>query len=319
MELFFLYLFFVLGLLLIIKGGDFFVDAAVWLAEITHVPQFVIGATVVSVATTLPELFVSSIAALQGKTDMAAGNAVGSVIANTGLIFSLGILFIPAFIRRRRLLPKGMLFLSSITLLWLFTLSGKITLFGCAGMFLLFAVFIAENIREAKAEMRCVPPPSGGAVPTDRRACMAHMVKFVLGAAGILLGSQLLVDNGSLIAESFGISERIISLTAVAIGTSLPELVTTVTAVVKKQASLSVGNIIGANIIDVALILPVCAFLSGGALPVGVQTYRVDLPVCLLIASVMIVPALFKGRFMRWQGVLMLFCYGVYLLAVCNL
>lgn len=110
MEPFLLYFFFVLGLLLIIKGGDFFVDAAVWLAEITHVPQFVIGATVVSIATTLPELFVSSIAALQGKTDMAAGNAVGSVIANTGLIFSLGILFIPAFIRRRRLLPKGMLF-----------------------------------------------------------------------------------------------------------------------------------------------------------------------------------------------------------------
>ena len=237
MEPFLLYFFFVLGLLLIIKGGDFFVDAAVWLAEITHVPQFVIGATVVSIATTLPELFVSSIAALQGKTDMAAGNAVGSVIANTGLIFSLGILFIPAFIRRRRLLPKGMLFLSAITLLWLFTLSGKITLFGCAGMFLLFAVFIAENIREAKAEMRCAAPPRGGAVPAGRRACAVHIMKFVLGAAGILLGSQLLVDNGSLIAESFGVSERIISLTAVAIGTSLPELVTTVTAVAKKQVA----------------------------------------------------------------------------------
>lgn len=319
MEPFFLYLFFVLGLLLIIKGGDFFVDAAVWLAEITHVPQFVIGATVVSIATTLPELFVSSIAAMQGKTDMAAGNAVGSVIANTGLIFSLGILFIPAFIRRRKLLPKGMLFLSSITLLWLFTLSGRITLFGCAGMFLLFAVFIVENIKGAKTEIRCAPPSGGQELPVNRRACTVHIMKFVLGATGILSGSQLLVDNGSLIAESFGVSERIISLTAVAIGTSLPELVTTITAVAKKQASLSVGNIIGANIIDVALILPVCAFLSGGALPVGVQTYRVDLPVCLLIASIMIVPALFKGRFMRWQGVLMLFCYGAYLLAVCNL
>ena len=122
-----------------------------------------------------------------------------------------------------------------------------------------------------------------------------------------------MVDNGSAIAASLGVPENIIALTAIAIGTSLPELVTTISAIVKKEPSLSIGNIIGANIIDMTMILPVCAFVSGGTLPVAAQTYQLDVPVCFAVCAVALIPALISKRFRRWQGAVLLAIYGGYL------
>ena len=139
------------------------------------------------------------------------------------------------------------------------------------------------------------------------------MVKFILGAAGIVFGADLLVDNASALASLCGVSDRVISVTIVAIGTSLPELVTTLTAIVKKQASLSAGNIIGANIIDLTLILPVCAVISGGTLPVVGTVGVLDMPACLLIGAVACIPTLITKKFARWQGVLLLGLYAVYM------
>ena len=137
---------------------------------------------------------------------------------------------------------------------------------------------------------------------------------FIIGAVGIVLGSNLLINGGSTIAESLGIPERIIAITMVAIGTSLPELVTTLTAIRKKEASLSVGNIIGANIIDLSLILPICSFVSGEAFTVSTQCLLFDFPACLLISAIALLPLLFKQRAYKWQGVLMLLGYLAYLI-----
>ena len=134
-----------------------------------------------------------------------------------------------------------------------------------------------------------------------------------------MIGANLLVDNGSELARMVGISERIIGVTLVAVGTSLPELITTLTAIAKKQASLSVGNIIGANIIDLTLILPLCSFLSGKNLPITPAFARFDLPACLLVGAVALVPTLFTKKFARWQGVLLLVIYGVYMFLTCTL
>ena len=312
MNTFLVFLLFAVGLLCIIKGGDWFVDAATWIASVSGIPQFIIGATIVSLATTLPEILVSVMAAASGSVEMATGNAIGSVTANTGMILAISILFMPAVIQRRKYLPKSLILLGSIVLLWVLSLSGELTIIGAAVMMALFIFFIFQNISEARKEMGEKPVDAKALV--TKRSIIKNIVLFVLGAAGIVVGSRLMVDYGTIIAtDILGVPERVVSLTMVAIGTSLPELVTTITAIVKKQSALSVGNIIGANVIDMILILPLCSFVMGGSLPVAWSTLWVDLPVSLAVAVITLVPALISGKFRRWQGAAALAVYAGYM------
>lgn len=308
-------LLFILGLVFIIKGGDWFVDAAGWIAEVSGIPRFIVGATIVSLATTLPELFVSCIAASKGQADMAIGNAIGSVTANTGLIMALSMVFLPSALKRKDYLFKSVLLMGTVALLWLLCSDGTLPMARGVIMFVVFAVFIWENVRAAKksSENEIVSKPEK---PT-RETVLRYILLFVLGAAGIVIGSNLLVDNGTLLAQRLGVPENVIALTAVAIGTSLPELVTAITSIVKKEASLSVGNVIGANLIDTALILPVCSLISGGTLHVSPATVRIDMPVCLAVTMIALIPALISQRFRRWQGVVLIAIYVAYLLVVC--
>lgn len=289
MELFCTLLLLALGILLIVKGGDFFVDAASWIAEVSGIPKFIVGATIVSLATTLPELIVSILAAADGKADMAAGNAIGSVTANTGLIMAVSILLLPAVIHRKKLMGKGLLMLASAAALLFACRKGVLTPGGSILLLLLFILFIIENLHGARLAM--LPQDNAAAKPNpEGKIIAANVIKFVLGAAGIVFGAELLVENGSSLARICGVSERIIGVTVLAIGTALPELVTTITAVIKKQSTLSIGNIIGANIIDLCLILPLCSIVSGGALPVAQQACALYLPVCLAVAAIGILP-----------------------------
>lgn len=308
-------LLFVLGLVLIIKGGDWFVDAAGWIAEVSGIPRFIVGATIVSVATTLPELLVSSIAASKGQAEMAIGNAIGSVTVNTALIMALSMVFLPVTLKRKDYLFKSVLLMGAVALLWALCGDGTLPVARGVVMFAIFALFIWENIRAAKRqdEYSTDEKPEK---PT-RQTVLKNIALFVLGAAGIVIGSDLLVDNGTLLAQRLGVPENVVALTAVAIGTSLPELVTAITSIVKKEASLSVGNVIGANIIDTALILPVCSVISGGTLQVAASTVRVDMPVCLAVTMIALIPALISQRFRRWQGILLIGIYIAYLAVVC--
>ncbi len=308
-------LLFILGLALIIKGGDWFVDAAGWIAEVSGIPRFIVGATIVSVATTLPELLVSSIAASKGQAEMAIGNAIGSVTVNTALIMALSMVFLPVTLKRKDYLFKSVLLMGAVALLWALCGDGTLPVARGVVMFAIFALFIWENIRAAKRqdEYSTDEKPEK---PT-RQTVLKNIALFVLGAAGIVIGSDLLVDNGTLLAQRLGVPENVVALTAVAIGTSLPELVTAITSIVKKEASLSVGNVIGANIIDTALILPVCSLISGGTLQVAASTVRVDMPVCLAVTMIALIPALISQRFRRWQGILLIGIYIAYLAVVC--
>lgn len=285
-------------------------DAASWMAGASGIPPFVIGATVVSLATTLPEIIVSVMAAAAGQADMAVGNAVGSVTANTALILAVSVILLPSPVDRARLLPKALILLSAIALLWTVTLSSELRPFGSLALILLFSFFIYENIRSARSDLGC---ERGERAPVDRRAVLRNVCSFLFGAALIIVGSRLLVDNGALIARDIlHIDERIVSLTMVAIGTSLPELVTAVSAVLKRRASLTAGNILGANIIDILLILPLCSAVQGGSLPLQRSTLLLDLPFCFLCAALMLIPALLRGRFSRLQGVSVLLLYLCY-------
>lgn len=318
MEIILAVVLFLVGIVLIVKGGDYFVDAASWIAEVSGVPKLIVGATIVSLATTLPEMLVSVMAAAQKKVEMSIGNAVGSVTANIGLIMAISLLCMPAVIKRKDYLLKSVLMLLATGIIVAGGFFGRITLPFSLLLLVIFVIFIWENVKTALDAIK-----NGGEQEEkkkdkpSRNEVLINLIKFVVGAIGIVVGARLLVDNGSLLAAYVGVSERVIGVTLVAVGTSLPELVTTVTAVMKKQSSLSLGNILGANILDLTLILPLSALVSGQALPVTLAAAKIDLPVCLLVGLIAVVPALIASKFKRYQGVALIAVYICYVGVTC--
>ncbi len=310
-------LLFAVGLVLIIKGGDWFVDAAVWIAEVSGIPQFIIGATIVSLATTLPELTVSVMGTLNGEVDLAVGNAVGSVTANLGLIMGISIVCIPAAVKRSQFNMKALLMAAAAIMLWLLCRGGALHILPSILLLVIFGVYVWENIRDAKSGVDArLEKEEHSDRPSHenshKKQLPMQIGKFLVGVAAIVLGSNLLIEKGSEIAVMLGVPSAIIGVTMVAIGTSLPELVTTLTAIAKKEASMSIGNILGANVIDLTLILPVCSLISGGRLTIGEQSTALDMPMCAIVSILAILPPLFKGKFYRWQGVLLLAVYAAY-------
>ena len=301
-------LLFVVGLVLIIKGGDWFVDSAVFIANLTGIPKFIIGATIVSVATTLPELTVSVTGVIDGELDLAVGNAVGSVTANIGLIMGISLVCMPAVIKRSQFWLKGTLMSAAALLLWILCKDSTLHMLPSFALFVLLAVYVWDNIRDAKGDVG-----SDEREVVDKKELPKQMVMFIIGIAAIVGGSKLLIEYGSEIALLLGVPSAIIGVTMVAIGTSLPELITTLTAIRKKESSMSIGNIIGANIIDLALILPICSAVSDGHLTIAEQSYALDMPMCFAMTVIAVLPPLIKGKLFRWQGILMLALYAVYL------
>lgn len=300
-------LLFVVGLVLIIKGGDWFVDSAVFIANLTGIPKFIIGATIVSVATTLPELTVSVTGVIDGELDLAVGNAVGSVTANIGLIMGISLVCMPAVIKRSQFWLKGVLMSAAALLLWILCKDGTLHMLLSFALFVLLAVYVWDNIRDAKNDVG-----SDEQELVDKKELPQQLVMFVVGVAAIVVGSKLLIEYGSEIALLLGVPSAIIGVTMVAIGTSLPELITTLTAIRKRESSMSIGNIIGANIIDLALILPICSVVSDGKLTIAEQSYALDMPMCFAMTLIAVLPPLIKGKLYRWQGILMLALYAVY-------
>ena len=300
---------FLVGLVLTIKGGDWFVDSASWFAEATGIPKFVVGATVVSFATTLPELLVSVRAAMNGSAQLAIGNAVGSVTANTTLIMGVSLVAMAGIINRKSFALKGGLFLAAIVGLTLLSLSGALPVWSAFVLWAIFLVFMVSNLIEGKKGAGAEK-----AETCEKKEIPSKILFFVLGTASIVFGAEFLVSSGKTIASGIGISETIIGFTVIALGTSLPELVTTLTAIRKKENSLSVGNIIGANIIDTTLILPLCAVINGEALPVDRVNLVFDFPVCIAACAVAVVPTIIQGKFKKWQGYALLTIYALYML-----
>ena len=315
MSEFLVVLLFAVGIVLIVKGGDYFVDAASWIAEVSKIPKLIIGATIVSIATTLPELLVSIMAAVQGKTDMAVGNAVGSVTANVGLILAIALIFMAGPINRKDYLLKSILMLLASLIIACCGFAGEVNIILSIVLILIFVTFMVDNVISAK---KSVSLEDDTPVKKDKKTVIINVLKFVFGAGAIVWGADLLVDNGSEIARWIGVSERIIGVTIVAVGTSLPELVTTITAIAKKQSALSAGNIIGANVIDLTLIMPLCALVSGSALPIA-STAVIDLVSCLVVGTLALVPALIMKKFSKWQGYALLGVYIAYVIITCTM
>ena len=239
-------LLFIVGLLFLIKGGDWFVDGASALARRFHLPELLIGATVVSIGTTLPEVMVSTMSALSGHGEIAYGNAIGSVICNSALIAAITIAVRPGKVNPKTLrVPIAFFFAAAAIYCVAAYGMGRFTRPIGLIMLTVFVVYMVANVLQMKNA------PAGQEEEEDESDLMPMgktLILLVVGAALIAAGANLLVDNGTLIAQALGVPESVIALTFVALGTSLPELVTAISSLIKGHSDLSLGNIVGANV-----------------------------------------------------------------------
>ena len=310
-------LLFALGLVLLIKGGDWFVDGATDIAEHFHVPELIIGATVVSLGTTLPEVMVSATSAVSGHGEIAYGNAIGSIICNTSLIAAITVAVRPASIDPKSLKLPVIFFFSAAAI---YCLNAYLTgYFGYAigiCLLVLLALYLFCTIRQGMKN----PVPAGTEdTPQGKvRPLGISILLLVAGAALIAVGSRLLVDNGTLIAQALGVPESVIALTFVALGTSLPELVTAITSLVKGHGSLSLGNVIGANILNLVLVSGVASVLKPFSIPSEKLLWGrnaslvVDIPLMLFVMALLTLPPLFTKKLRRWQGIVLLCIYAAF-------
>lgn len=313
-------LLFLVGLVLLIKGGDWFVDGATGIAHRFHLPELLIGATVVSIGTTLPEVMVSAVAAMEGNGGIAYGNAIGSIICNTSLIAALTMAIRPSKVNRETLrLPVACFFIAAVFYSAVAYTGGHFDRW--VGIVLLcgFVIYMALTVLQMKKHPDL---PSADAEDAAKpRELWQELLLLIAGAACIAVGARLLVDNGTLIASALGVPDSVIGLTMVALGTSLPELVTAITALMKGHGALSLGNIIGANLFNLVLVSGMAVTINPFSIPAektlaGVNASLVmDIPVMLLVMLLMCVPALKDGKLRRWQGVSLLFIYAAFTIA----
>ena len=307
---------FAIGLVLLIKGGDWFVDGATGIAKRFHLPDIVVGATVVSIGTTLPEVMVSTTGALTGSGAMAYGNAIGSIICNTALIAAISIVCNPGPVNTKSMKTPAVFFFASAGLYCL--ASYILGTFPRWMGFIMLTIFVVYMVLTVRNGMRN-PDEAEQDEEEDskQRTLFMELVLLVVGAAVIAVGADLLVEHGQIIARELGVPETVVALLFVALGTSLPELVTTITSLKKGRASLGVGNVIGANVFNLVLVSGVAVSLAPFDVPcenfllnTGLNMSLVfEIPVMLGVMSLMIFPTLASKKLARWQGILLL---GIY-------
>ena len=312
-------LLFILGLVLLIKGGDWFVDGSTDLARRFHVPEIIIGATVVAIGTTLPEVLVSATGALKGHSEIAYGNALGSVICNTALISALTFAVRPCRVDTKSFRVPVVFFFAAAVFYALNAYIGR-SFSRLSGLVLLgvFAAYIAYTIWDGKKNGFSGAEETEETEGQEEPPLWKTILMLAAGAAGIAVGANLLVDNGTIIAESLGVPESVIALTFVALGTSLPELVTAITALRKGHSALSLGNIVGANLFNLVLVSGLSTALCPFAVPTtktvaGIPaSLAVEIPVMFFVMGFMALPALKRGKLTRPQGILLLCVYAAF-------
>ena len=310
---------FIIGLVCLIFGGDWFVDGSTGIAKKFHIPELLIGATVVSIGTTLPEVMVSATGALEGHSQMAYGNAIGSCICNVALIAAITLAISPSDKVDRKPLTIPTLFFFASALIYTFVSYTSGYFSRVLGIVLLsvFALYISLQIKDA---LKIQKNADSSSDEKDEISVTKNIGFLVVGAVLIAIGANLLVDNGTIIAEFLGVPESVIALTFVALGTSLPELVTAITSLMKGHGLLSLGNIIGANLFNLVFVSGLAITLSPFSIPADKLLFGmnaallVDIPLMFIVMLIMVIPAFIKGKLFRWQGIILLALYVAYLL-----
>ncbi len=321
---------FIIGLVLLIFCGDWFVDGATGIARKFHIPELIIGATVVSIGTTLPEVMVSADAAIKGQGATAYGNAIGSIICNTALILAITIAVKPSKVDKKSLkTPVIFFFVAALIYVLNAYIFKRFSLASGIVLLLVFVIYMIYTVITTKKrmaqEVKTTEPVEENQNEEEEekekkeKPVWQNILLLVVGAIGIAFGANLLVDNGVIIAGAMGVPESVIALTMIALGTSLPELVTAITSLVKGHGSLSLGNIIGANFFNLVLVSGISTTLSPFDLPVektigGLNaSLVVDLPLMIIVMLIVTIPALIKGKLTRAQGIILLVLYASFL------
>lgn len=302
----------IIGFALLIVGADLLVDGASGIAKKFHIPEIIIGLTIVSIGTSMPELFVSITSAIDGYSDMALGNVIGSNLSNLLLILGLSALIRPVvFQKETRIYEIPMCLIFTVIFIILCNTSNTISRPESIILLVLFVLFIGYTIymgkRESQKEIL--------EIKTDESKndnTIKNILLVIIGIVGLKIGGDLAVNNAVKVAQYFNLSEKIISLTILAIGTSLPELVTSVTAAIKGNSDIAIGNIIGSNIFNMLLIIGVSAVIK----PISFNTsYNLDLSILfistLILALFPVIPP--KDKMSRMNGLVYVVMYAAYL------
>ena len=312
MEIFLSVLYLLIGLVLLIFGGDWFVKSSIQIARRTKIPQAIVGATIVSIATTLPELLVTILSSTQGSFGLAVGNSIGSVVVNTGLIAGLALCFLKIKQDSKYMNMKFLVLILAGVFLLAVSLNQNVS--WIEGMFLILIAiaFFALNIYDAKKSFGQFGPDESETAKEMKT--WQIVLFFILGAAGIAGGAELLVLGGERLARLAGMSETFIGLTIIGIGTSLPELVTTVSSIRRKAGGIGIGNIVGANVLNIGLLVGLSSLISGAeGLSVDKLTLWISIPVAIVFCMVMTIPLMIKKESRKWQGIVLICGYAIYL------
>lgn len=305
----------ILGFVLLIKGADFLVDGASSLAKRFNIPDIIIGLTIVSIGTSMPELFVSSTSAMNGSSDMAIGNIIGSNLCNLLMILGISTIIKPVkFQKETRLIEIPLCLIITIIFAIFCNTSGTISRIEALILIFLFVLFIIYTIIMGKKGKEFDAENAIIEIKEDNKplSLKKSIILIVLGIVGLKIGGDLTVENATNLARMFNVSEKIIGLTILAIGTSLPELVTSVTAAIKGNSDIAIGNIIGSNIFNILLIIGVSAIIS----PLTYNfTYNIQIAILVLSTVVLsifpIIPP--KNEMSRFNGLIYLIIYIIYM------
>lgn len=308
-----------LGFVLLIKGADFLVDGSSNIAKKFHIPEIIIGLTIVSIGTSMPELFVSITSAIEGYPDMAVGNVIGSNLCNLLLILGLSAIIKPIIFKKEtRLIEIPITLLVTIVLCIMCNLQSDITRVEGAILIILFAFFILYTIYMGKKGENFDQEGAMVEIQTKKEnptSAIQSILWIVLGIAALKIGGDFVVDNTVKIAQVLHISEKVISLTIIAIGTSLPELVTSITAARKGDSDIAIGNILGSNIFNILLILGVSAVIT----PIQYAVSYNNQILVLIISTILLALFPFIGRknaMTRTNGVAYLIIYAIYMIGL---
>ncbi|MBQ2000119.1 MAG: calcium/sodium antiporter [Spirochaetales bacterium] len=305
----------VAGFVMLVKGADLFVDGASGIATKFGIPQLVIGLTIVAMGTSAPEAAVSITAAFGGSADITIGNIVGSNILNILIILGISALVYPLAIQKSTLIVDIPVVLLATVVLYLLGFDGNISRIDAMIMLVIFAAYLSYLFIGAKKEASLQKAENTDAEENAAKeiSLLKASIFTVIGLALIIGGSNFVVNSATAIATALGLSQRFIGLTIVALGTSLPELFTSVTAALKKNSDIAIGNIVGSNIFNILFIVG----LSGVIIPVPfAEGFRFDMIVSGVAAAALLLFCLPKKKLPRFAGVIMLICYALYFMKI---
>lgn len=298
----------IVGMVLLIKGADFFVEGASAVAKAMKIPSLVIGLTLVSLGTSMPEFSVSLQSSIKGLNDLSFGNVIGSNIFNVFVVIGLSAIFAPMVISKMMQKYDIPILLGVYLLLMLFAFlitPNIIEVWEAAILFSITIIYTVFLILRSRDEMKNAPVEEG-----KKRKWWLNLIFIVLGIAGIIFGGDLVVDNASVLAKKLGMSDMLIGLTIVAVGTSLPELVTSVVAAKKGEKDIAIGNAIGSCLFNIVLILGFCSIIT----PAVVENSSIVDVIVMLVSIVLVFLFTLRDKEVnRWQGVAMLIVYVFYL------